>query len=81
MLTFFPEDSMKNFEYVCFCVNNQTNFQGLVEFKVNPLKYMYFFVYTNMSELFRNVTQRLLVKGRGGRSRGIVIVCSNISNT
>ena len=52
-----------------------------MEFKVNPLKFMYFFVYTNMSELFRNVTQRLLVKGRGGRSRGIVIVCSNISNT
>ena len=35
-----------------------------------------------MSVLFRNVTQRLLVKGREGRGRGILlIVCSNISNT
>ena len=37
-----------------------TDFQGLVEFKVSTWRYIYFFVYTNMSVLFKNVTQRLL---------------------
>ena len=45
-----------------------TNFQGPVEFKVNTWRYIYFFVYTNMSVLFKNVTQRLLGIGeRKGR--------------
>ena len=45
-----------------------TNFQGPMEFKVNTWRYVYFFVYTNMSVLFKNVTQRLLGIGeRKGR--------------